>query len=462
MYKPSYLLLPLALICAPMGFSGCTESDEDAPSPIDPGGDNGSGNNGGGDNGGGDNGGGDNGGGDNGGGDNGGGDNGGGDSPSLKTAEDWARARIAGTVSTEEAFNAIAYDTGFPVHTDDSTILFMHWYDGGNWAVAGDFNNWNPQEMTQNGDIWYTEVPEPAPGTVPNYKFVKDGRDYQSDPWSLRYNYDENGEISYYARPAGAHLMRWNNFQSPQGLKTRTLRVYVPGEDGPYDVLYAHDGQNLFNPNGAFGSWKVQENMASIGGKFLVVGIDNSEDRMVEYTHVDDSFDGITYVAQGDRYAKFVEESVRPFIEKTFRTTGKNGLMGSSLGGLISLYIAHLYPEKYRVVLALSPTTAWGDFGLHNPTIRDIYVSDGHRDLTIYVDSGGGEGSGCKGTAEDAHEDEINRDNYCYTKAFADALDGIGYEYEIDLFHWFEPGAEHNEAAWAARLFRPLEIFRDF
>ena len=60
------------------------------------------------------------------------------------------------------------------------------------------------------------------------------------------------------------------------------------------------------------------------------------------------------------------------------------------------------------------------------------------------------------------NNEEINRDNYCYTKAFADALDGIGYEYEIDLFHWFEPGAEHNEAAWAARLFRPLEIFRDF
>ena len=380
--------------------------------------------------------------------------------------ESIARARIAQTVSTEKAFNDIAYSNGFPVITSENSVIFMHWHDGGSWAVAGGLNNWTPQPMTQQGDIWYAELPIPDGLTDLGYKFVNTANDqqtYVADPWALRYTHDEYGEISYISAPPTPHLMRWNNFNSPQKLATRAIRAYVPNTPPPYDVIYAHDGQNLFGDSTV--TWDLPTALASISANILVVGIDNSTDRFAEYTHVDDTieFAGQTLhvTANGDNYAAFVETTVRPFIESKFQTTAKAGLMGSSLGGLISLYIAHLYPNRYKAVLALSPTTAWGDFSAHNPTIASLYQAAGHRSTTIYVDSGGSAGSGCKNSPADAIEDENSRDNYCYTKAFADALHTIGYEYDKDLFHWHEPGAQHDEAAWAARVSRPLKIFSE-
>ena len=342
----------------------------------------------------------------------------------------------------------------------------MHWHDGGSWAVAGGLNNWTPQPMTQQGDIWYAELPIPDGLTDLGYKFVNTANDqqtYVADPWALRYTHDEYGEISYISAPPKPHIMRWNNFSSPQKLATRAIRAYVPNTPPPYDVIYAHDGQNLFGDSTV--TWDLPTALASTSANILVVGIDNSTDRFAEYTHVDDTieFAGQTLhvTANGDNYAAFVETTVRPFIESKFQTTAKAGLMGSSLGGLISLYIAHLYPNRYKAVLALSPTTAWGDFSAHNPTIASLYQAAGHRSTVIYVDSGGSAGSGCKNSPQDAIEDENSRDNYCYTKAFADALYTIGYEYDKDLFHWHEPGAQHNEAAWADRVSRPLKIFSE-
>ncbi|MBO4351183.1 MAG: hypothetical protein J6A01_09600, partial [Proteobacteria bacterium] len=159
----------------------------------------------------------------------------------LKTAEDWARARIAGSVSSDDAFNAIAYNGGFPVITDDNTVIFMHWYEGGDWKVVGDFNDWNTSStaMTNNGDIWYAEVPMPADLNNKNYyKYYNaneadESKKYQADPWALNYGYTEDGEISYIVKPNKPHLERYHNFKSPQGLKSRTLRIYMPAGDGP-------------------------------------------------------------------------------------------------------------------------------------------------------------------------------------------------------------------------------------
>jgi len=380
--------------------------------------------------------------------------------PSLpKTAEAWARALIAQTVSTQSAFQAIAYDSGFPVITDDQNVIFMHWYEGGQWSVAGDFNGWSPQPMRQVGDIWVAEVPlAEVQRQGIGYKFVN-GADYVADPWALYYGYDAFGQISYVTKPPPPYLMRWNMFTSPQGLKTRAIHAWVPQGSGPFAVLYAHDGQNLFDAQAMGGGWRLRENLAEIEADFIVVAIDNSEDRMSEYTHVNDTIDGFEVVAKGDAYAEFVEMTVRPFVESKFSTTKAAGLMGSSLGGLISLYIAHKYPNRYRAVLALSPTTAWGNFSQNTPTMQALYEAAGHRSTVLYLDSGGGEGDGCKSDPGEAAKDEALRDNYCFTRAFVDAMQTTGYTFGVDLFHWHEPGALHNEAAWAARVSRPLSLF---
>ena len=391
--------------------------------------------------------------------------------PQLVTDEDWARALVAGTVPADVAFPTIAYSCGFPVLTDDNSVIFIHWYTGENWSVAGGLTNWETKPMVAGNGIWSAELPMPADIANNNtYKFVMNNADWRPDPWALRYDYDENGEISYITKPANKqHLMRWHDFKSPQGLKSRSLHVLVPPNDGPYDVVYAHDGQNIFQTDGYSGGWRLRENMTNIGGNFLIVGIANTDDRMNEYTHVDDTAFGTFYPSKGDQYAAYVEESVRPFIESKFQTTAKAGVMGSSLGGLISLYIAHKYPDRYRMVLALSPTTAWGRFGNDNgTTIADLYEKAGHRSTILYLDNGGYEPQG--GCASFLGIDAANLDesdgasaldNMCYTKDFLNRMQNIGYQFDNDLYHWYEPGARHDEKAWAARVYRPLQIFME-
>jgi len=72
---------------------------------------------------------------------------------------------------------------------------------------------------------------------------------------------------------------------------------------------------------------------------------------------------------------------------------------------------------------------------------------------------------GGDGTCWDADGDGVEdddpeaTDNYCENRQLADVLEAVGYEYEVDLWHWHEPGAEHNELAWADWVFRPLQIF---
>lgn len=384
--------------------------------------------------------------------------------PGSKNAQTYARQCIQRTVSTEEAFHAIAYDTGFPVITDDKRIIFIHWYTGGQWYVSGGFNGWKKLPMVQSGDIWHAEVLLPDNLDDYGYKFinVESGIEvYQADPWALRQNYDENGELSYIADPQKAHLMRWNDFQSPQGLKSRAIRAYVPPHHGKYDVLYAQDGQNLFGTQ-TDANWQFQKNMAQIDGEFLIVGIDSSDDRMREYAHTDDNLDGARYESKGRTYARFVMESVKPFIESKFQTSGKNGILGSSLGGLISLYIALLYPEDFRAAFAFSPTTAWGQFGSENPTIQALYEAAGRQSVYLYVDSGGSPGMGCASpSAEQAWLDERERDCYCYTSSFVTALKNMGYVDGADLTYVYDPNATHDEQAWARRLAKALEIFNN-
>lgn len=105
-----------------------------------------------------------------------------------------------------------------------------------------------------------------------------------------------------------------------------------------------HDGQNLFDPNtSAFGvAWMVQNTLDQLiyEGKIneiLVIGPYNKDQyRINEYTQSHDQQYG---GGEGNKYLDFLEQTLIPKIQKLYRINldaNKPGILGSSLGGLIS------------------------------------------------------------------------------------------------------------------------------
>jgi predicted alpha/beta superfamily hydrolase len=339
---------------------------------------------------------------------------------------------------------------GWPVRVEEGRVVVST--DADFSEVAGDFDAWVGTALTADEGFAWGLVPDEAGA---RYK-LKAGETFASDPWARAYDYDDFGEISFVAPPAAAHLERWPLVESD--LAPRTVRAWVPAEAATH-VLYVHDGQNLFDPDAFFGGWRLQD--AAPPG-MLLVGIDNTSDRMDEYTHVPDDIGSGPLGGDGDDYAAFLRDVVRPLVEGRYGEPPIIGTMGSSLGGLISLHVALLDPETYVFAASLSGTLGWGSIGagVDNETIIQRYEDAGHQPTAIYLDSGGG-GDTCEDADGDGtnDDDDSAADNYCETLQMRDALQGLGWEIDVDLAHWWEPDASHDEAAWAARVDMPLAMF---
>ena len=152
----------------------------------------------------------------------------------------------------------------------------------------------------------------------------------------------------------------------PQLKRHRRIWVYLPPDygqsDKKYPVLYMHDGQNLFDAYYAYsGEWGVDESLDSLhaqsGFGLIVVGIDNGSDkRMNEYSPWRNQKFGDP---EGEPYVDFVVQTLKPLVDKTYRTLpdpGHTGIMGSSMGGLISHYALLKYPAVFTKGGIFSPS----------------------------------------------------------------------------------------------------------
>src|SRR5690606_842207 len=170
---------------------------------------------------------------------------------------------------------------------------------------------------------------------------------------------------------------------SPQLGNRRDLLVYLPrsyaASDQHYPVLYMHDGQNLFDAYTSFaGEWQVDETMQQLerdGIEWIVVGIPNAgEDRLAEYSPFPDPKHGS---GRGDLYLDFVVDTVKARIDADFRTLpGRDhtGIMGSSLGGLISLYGFFSRPDVFGFAGAMSPAFWYGGRAIFPYILKQSYV----------------------------------------------------------------------------------------
>ncbi len=155
-------------------------------------------------------------------------------------------------------------------------------------------------------------------------------------------------------------------FFMPQLNRYRRIWIYLPAsydkvKTKSYPVLYMHDGQNLFNEQTApFGEWGVDECLdtleTKINREWIVVGIDNGGDkRMNEYNPYDNERFG---KGEGAAYMEFLVKTLKPFIDKNYRTLKgpkQTGIAGSSMGGLISMYAVMKYPEVFGIAGIFSP-----------------------------------------------------------------------------------------------------------
>lgn len=159
-------------------------------------------------------------------------------------------------------------------------------------------------------------------------------------------------------------------FTLPQLNRQRTIRLYLPPGYGQeqansparYPVLYMHDGQNLFDTATAFaGEWGVDETLNQLSAEgwlqLIVVGIDNGGvHRMQEYNGWDHPRFG---KAEGAEYLAFIRDTLKPYIDSHYRTLAKpqhTGIMGSSMGGLISHYALFNAPEVFTLAGIFSPS----------------------------------------------------------------------------------------------------------
>jgi hypothetical protein len=358
-----------------------------------------------------------------------------------------------GSLEISRVLEVLARRGGLPVLTNSGTFLFAA--DCGSYAVsiAGDFNSWIPTPTTHNGDLCWIELSITVPEES-GYKLFFGGN-WFADPLARRFIYDTFGELSL-VRSADAHLERWLGFGPSAGLASRELEIWVPA-GGVFDrILYLQDGQNLFDPSASWGGWHLQD---SIPTGMLAVGIHSSLDRINEYTPWTDDLGSGPTGGQGDAYADLVRFTIREFIEGRYGLAPVEGVMGSSLGGLISLHIAQRFPDIFDFSASMSGTLGWGSVGPHNVTIIEHAQSAGHQGNVIYLDSGGS-GTCFDGDGDGIWDDDPTAtDNYCVTLQMSTVLEGVGYVFDADLWYWWETDALHNEAAWAARVWRPLQVF---
>lgn len=181
---------------------------------------------------------------------------------------------------------------------------------------------------------------------------------------------------------------------SPQLKNGRQVLAYLPpsyeSSSQRYPVIYMHDGQNLFDALTSFaGEWGVDETMQALsreGLEAIVVGIPNNEKRQNEYNPYDNRRFG---KGRGDAYVRYIVETVKPEIDSAFRTLPDNphtGIMGSSMGGLISLYAYLQYPQVFGFAGAMSPA-----FWIAAQEIIRLIERLPRRDGKLYIDIGTGE-----------------------------------------------------------------------
>lgn len=263
-------------------------------------------------------------------------------------------------------------------------------------------------------------------------------------------------------------------------IKPRTVDIWLPttySEEKKYSVLYMHDGQMLFDATTTWNKqeWKVDEVASKLISEekvdeFIVVAIWN----IPELRHMDlypkkpyeslskevkEKIQNEVKKAQfpfddskinSDNYLKFIVEELKPYIDNhysVFTDTNHTGIMGSSMGGLISMYAICEYPQIFGKAACLS--THWVGFrDFENNPIPESFFSYMENNLPnsethkIYFDYG---------------TETLDASYLKYQYRVDELLQLKGYTSENYKNLKFE-GENHSESSWQKRIDIPFEF----
>jgi enterochelin esterase-like enzyme len=293
--------------------------------------------------------------------------------------------------------------------------------------------------------------------------------------------------LVYLNDPAGGgvlgRLVNWLDLGSRHLSEKRHVQIWLPIDYDAdplcrYPVVYAHDGQNLFDPRIANTGvdWGVDEAITALGkdkelGPAIVVGVWSTAQRRLEYAPtkvisaldedvrdaVEKEFGGAIL---GDSYLRFLVEELKPRVDAAFRTRSgprETFLMGASMGGLISFYGVSEYPGVFGGAACLS--THWP------VAITRARIAEGGavwrpillQAYTAYLASSGLSPARTK-IWSDYGTEGLDALYAPYQAAIGQALAVRGFADADRLQMRAYQGAEHNEASWRARLFEPLQF----
>jgi predicted alpha/beta superfamily hydrolase len=256
--------------------------------------------------------------------------------------------------------------------------------------------------------------------------------------WRNNFNFKVRGQIT--------GTVKYHKNFVMDGLKPRDIFVWLPpgyelNRSKRYAVFYMHDGQNLIDPrtSNTFIDWQVDETTDSLirNGEiepFIIVGINNTEDRSIEYSNTD----------LGKKYVRLIIENIKPFIDNEYRTltdAHNTAVGGSSMGGLISMICAWENPKVFSKAACFSPAFRYRDFDYTIIVEKDNSINN---ELMIYIDNGGID-------LEKVLQPGVDK--------MITILKSKGFEEGKNLLVHIDNEAPHNEAAWAKRAHLPIKFF---
>ena len=350
-------------------------------------------------------------------------------------------APVDGRTQIVDDFMQEMAPAGFPFLEDTLAHFIYRGTAASGIAIAGDFNEWSPSGtgMTRvegTGFHYLTKAFELDARL--DYKFVIGGTQWVLDPLNpntIMGGFGPNSELAMprYVQPQEIDRIEGIphgttetfSFHSDILANNRTVQVYLPPgyADNPsalYPALYVNDG-----------------------GEYLTLaGMNNVVDNLLDQGKIDDLI--VVFVTPVNRnseywlnpgYKNMIVGELVPHIDSNYRTASDaagRGIMGASLGGLISVYIAYEHPETFGFAASQS-----GAFWVNDNQAIETLSAGPQKDIKVYLDWG-------------TYESGIQQSNY----SLRDIL--LSKEYDLTQFEHHEG---HSWGSWRAHTDDILKAF---